>query len=611
MDAMDLIYLGTSLAATAGAVFGFTALVGQGPRGALLLLAALLFSWGVALPYVAYDSDLGTVSREFDLLSTVLFLGGAIGGIFGVGDLLQANSRRRYPLAEWLLRQPMLWGGIACGIFYLWIGDGTIESSLLYRYFASHPILEITTVLFFFAAAELTMRCGRLVAEHRRLDQVSLDSRVDSGEPASQAEALLARLEEVPEAARETYLVRRLREALQYVRRKDSAEGLDAHLRHLEELDLATMNAAYATIRIIIWAIPILGFLGTVVGITMAIANMSPESLEQSMPEVISGLGVAFDTTALALALVMALMFGKSIVEKVEERLLSQVDARVSQALVGRFEEVGGGSDPNVASIRRMSEEVLTAVEKMAHRQAQLWKATIDESHLHWSEIAKDASRTVRDSLASTLKSNLDQHAESLNRGVQLHASRLSESASQHAEVLAQSAKDSAAHLHDGLEKLGELLVESLHQHGQVMTASERELAEENRRHLSEVEAALGEAMVVAADRQENLIRQSEQLLTQMQVALIEAAGATVEHQEQLVRQSDVLLRVVDATGQIKELETTLNENLAAIRRSADFSGLVHQISSAVQAIAERDDARPVVNHSVMIEPGHTSPYAA
>ena len=38
------------------------------------------------------------------------------------------------------------------------------------------------------------------------------------------------------------------------------------------------------------------------------------------------------------------------------------------------------------------------------------------------------------------------------------------------------------------------------------MTASEKELAAENRQHLSEVEAALGASMVGAAERQERLI---------------------------------------------------------------------------------------------------------
>ena len=40
------------------------------------------------------------------------------------------------------------------------------------------------------------------------------------------------------------------------------------------------------------------------------------------------------------------------------------------------------------------------------------------------------------------------------------------------------------------MEKLAELLIEALERHGEVMTANEKELAEQNRQHLSEVEAS-------------------------------------------------------------------------------------------------------------------------
>ena len=59
-----------------------------------------------------------------------------------------------------------------------------------------------------------------------------------------------------------------------------------------------------------------------------------------------------------------------------------------------------------------------------------------------------------------------------------------------------------------------------------VVTTNERELSEQNRQHLSEVETALGASMTNAAERQEKLIRQSENLLKEMQIALVEAAAA-------------------------------------------------------------------------------------
>jgi hypothetical protein len=289
-------------------------------------------------------------------------------------------------------------------------------------------------------------------------------------------------------------------------------------------------------------------------------------------------------------------MLGKHCAERLDDRLLTRVDARISAELVGRFENLGRDGDGNVAAIRRMSEHVLAAVEELSARHAIAWKSVLEESNQHWAGVSAAAGKVVHDSLAaslndsfaSALNEGLDRHARTLNDGVLRHADRLTANSTQHAERVDQSARDVAERLGDGLERLAELLVEALQQHGEVLVSSEKELAQENRRHLADVEAALGEAMVVAADRQERLIRQSENLLKEMQVALVEAAGATVRQQEQLVKQGDVLLSVVDATGQVKKLETTLNQNLAALRQGFQFEELALSMSAAIQLLCAR-----------------------
>jgi hypothetical protein len=297
---------------------------------------------------------------------------------------------------------------------------------------------------------------------------------------------------------------------------------------------------------------------------------------------------VAFDTTAEALALTMILMFTKAWVERVEGRLLSQVDARVSKELVGRFQSAAPAADPNVAAIRRMSEQVVDAVEALASRQAEIWKASIDETHQQWADVSMAAGHIVKDSLSTALKESLEQHARALGQNVLKHADRIEASADRHVERLNRGAEETSARLRHGMEKLGELLVDALHRHGEVLTNSEQELAEGNRQHLSEVEAALGRSMATAAQRQEQLVHQSEDLLREMQVALVEAAGATVRQQEQLVRQADVLLKVVDATGQIKRLEESLTQNLAAVSQAHNFEEMALNLSAAIQLLSAR-----------------------
>jgi hypothetical protein len=362
-------------------------------------------------------------------------------------------------------------------------------------------------------------------------------------------------------------------------------------LRHLEELEAVRANGAYSMVRIIVWAIPILGLFGTVIGITMAVAHLDPQTLEQSVTKVTHGLNVAFDHTATALALTMALMFIKSGVERLEDRLLARVDQRVTEELVGRFQttgDVGVSTGSDATALERMSHQVVDAIESLAGRQAEVWKTTIDGAHEQWLEVSVAAAKTIKHALTEAVQENLQLHAQSLNDGAQRLVRGLDESAALHADQLDRSAVQTSTRMREGLEKLAELLIEALERHGEVLTASEKELAEQNRQHLSEVEAALGTSMASAAHRQEQLVRQSENLLKEMQIALVEAANATVQQQEQLVRQGEVLLKVVDATGQIKTLEETLVKNLDAVNESHNFEEMAINLSAAIQLLSAR-----------------------
>ncbi len=589
MDATIVAQLVVTLAAVTAAMIGFNALVGRGPRGTVWIVAACLVTWGTMLPIVLRDPDGGGLPWELELLASVLQLVGIVGGLLGVFDVIGTQaSHSRHRLGEAILQQPLVWGVVLSGNFYALLYQGTIDSPLLWRYSAGHPVEVIEGVFFFVGLAILAIRFGDVAGQFGSLRSAMLGPIPAGGQCPADCDHLLACLADLPRRLQQTYLGRRLREAIQFVRRKGSADDLDQYLRHLEELDSLKMHSGYSTLRIIIWAIPILGFLGTVIGITVAIASLSPNALEQSMSEVTAGLGVAFDTTAEALALTMVLMFAKSLVERVEDRLLSGVDARICDELVGRFQKSAPADEPNVATIRRMSEQVLEAVEAVAARQADVWKQAIDETHQQWADVSIAAGHIVKDSVSKAIAENLELHARVLGQNALKHADRLSASAGQHVDRLERGAQEMVGRLRDGLQTLAELLVEALQQHGEVLTTSERELAEGNRQHLSEVEAALGNAMVVAADRQERLIRQSESLLKEMQVALVEAAGATVRQQEQLVRQGDVLLKVVDATGQIKTLEDSLNQNLAAVQQAHNFEEMALNLSAAIQLLGAR-----------------------
>jgi biopolymer transport protein ExbB/TolQ len=593
MNAIGMIELVVALAVVAAALFAFNAIVGKGPRGTVWLVAAAVVTWASMLPIGFRDPDGAPLGRELSLLVDVLRMCGAVGFIVGIMDAWQQRkSLERHPVADALVRHPLVWGAIFVINFFALLFQGAFHSPLLSRYCAGHPIEMIELTVFFVGFAALLLRLCGVIGEFPSLRSELLSPIPAGGQRVDDCERLLDQLT-VRSAIVNSYIVRRLRDAIEFVRRKNSADALDQHLRHLEEMESMRVNSAYSMVRIIIWAIPILGLLGTVIGITIAVANLNPETLEESMTKVTHGLGVAFDHTATALSLTMMLMFVKATVERLEDGLLGRVDERVAEELVGRFQSSGAVEDPNSFAVRRMSEQVLGAIESLAVRQAEIWKSAVDNTYDQWLEVSVGAARTIKSALSEAVEENLVRHAQSLNDGAIKLVDRLDASTSHHAVELNRSAVQASTRLRDGMERLAELLIEALERHGEVMTANEKELAEENRQHLSEVEAALGESMASAAQRQENLIRQSENLLKEMQIALVEAAEATVRQQEQLIRQSDVLLKVVDATGQIATLEESLDRNLTMVQKTHNFEEMAINLSAAINLLSARPGYPP------------------
>ncbi|MCA9247132.1 MAG: MotA/TolQ/ExbB proton channel family protein [Planctomycetales bacterium] len=445
-------------------------------------------------------------------------------------------------LGATLLRHPVIWGGLGSVAFYAVITQGWISHPLVTRYCASHPIEYIAVTLFFAGIAALLFKSFDVAVQLGSLGSVTLGEPPVGSQAIDEIPRLQASLAKAAAGPDDGYLVRRLHEALQYIQRKGSADSLDEHLRFAADVDLGRMHSSYALIRIIIWAIPILGFLGTVIGITLALAKLGvEEDVANSLPLMISGLYVAFDTTALALALSMVLMFGQFFVDRFETRLLAAVDDRTSAELVGRFEEYGAASDPQLASIRRMSESVVESTRSLVRQQAEIWKSSINETHLNWSRATQSTGKQLEETLSRSLSASLDRHAAQIAESQRQFALRQEQSLAAHATKLDEARKKAEA-------------------------------AEQKR--WSEIASTL-EASVQALHAQ----------------------------QSALGRQGDMLMKVVDATGNVRQLESALNDNLAALAGSRNFEETVMSLAAAIQLLTTRLNGVGSPNARVELNP--------
>ncbi|MBC8350899.1 MAG: MotA/TolQ/ExbB proton channel family protein [Planctomycetes bacterium] len=316
------------------------------------------------------------------------------------------------------LAWPLLIGLAASSMFYVLIFEGPLDTPPMHRYFASHPIAFAEVTMFMVGAAALLLKLGDVVGQQQGLRKFSFDSSARYQDPTDAADKMLNSLAALPRAQQESYFGHRLREALEYVRRKNAAIGLDEELKYLSDSDGVRQQESYSFVRIIIWATPMLGFLGTVVGITKALGDLNPEELANSvqtaMDGLLSGLYVAFDTTAVALTLSIVLMFVQFLVERIETGLLATVDNLAAKELLDRFDESGFGSDPHLVAVDRMTVAVAKTTELLAQKQTDLWQRTIEASNVQWSDMLESSGDQMRTALTESLESSLASHADRL-----------------------------------------------------------------------------------------------------------------------------------------------------------------------------------------------------
>lgn len=348
-------------------------------------------------------------------------------------------------LSRAISKSPIVWGILGSAAFFGLVYGGPLDTPFIKRYFTAHPVEFAETVMFAIGLSALVLRILDVVQQYATSRNSLLGAAPKAAQPVEQhCRSLLEQLNRLSQHRLEGYYPRRLRTAIQFVQRCGSSQGLDDELKYLADLDATRMHNGYALFRVIIWAIPILGFLGTVIGITMALNALDPKSLDESMMKVTTGLGVKFDTTALALAMSMLLMFLHFFVDRAENSLLESVDRQVEDDLFDHFPCVPAGPDGQVAAMRHMAEVMIGVADRLIQRQTELWQASMDTAAARWNGTAEAAGGQLTRAMAAALGESLKNHALQLATAEQSaaeqnrrHWDKLAQAQTQHVQALA------------------------------------------------------------------------------------------------------------------------------------------------------------------------------
>lgn len=547
----------------------------------------------------------------------------------------ETESRKRTVLGPIMssLGWPLVVGLVGFWTFLFFVDKGYITHELLVRYLYAHPVSYVATAMFFVGIASLLMKLANVCLQIRDQKNIRLSPQPALAQGPESSSHLLAELDELSIARQESYLGKRLRNALEFVDKTETANGLEDELKYLADVDAEKQQESFALTRILIWAIPMLGFLGTVIGISGALGGLSVEADFNTM---LSGLKeklyVAFDTTALALTLSIVLMFAQFIVNRIEQQLLNAVNETASEELVGRFVTYGSNRDPYLASVENMSQRVLVSMSEIGSQQSAVWDRGLQSIQQTTEAALGSFAELLADRLSKQLDPIMDEFGISIrsaisdsNRYMEQHSGQLSEAVhnsvaavgernqelaaalsgfsqqireviSSQSEGIRQTMADSDGVLNSHLARVHQVmeqtvqLVEGQSQQISGGIESSRQVMDQHCENLKQVFLASSQAMEEHTRRIDEAVVQSEEIVDKRQETIARTQESMLKAQSQqsmaisnFTEKLQTLQEIVEKSDALGKVQATLAETLSSLEKSDTLANELHGLARLIQ----------------------------
>lgn len=140
-------------------------------------------------------------------------------------------------------------------------------------------------------------------------------------------------LENLPPTERERLVPRALMAALARFGATRSVQDVSTVAHAVCQSEADRLDSELSLLRYIAWAIPAIGFIGTVRGIGDALSQ-AHKAVSGDISGVTEGLGVAFNSTLVALLLSILLMFLLHTLQRKQERLVMDTETYLDQRVI-------------------------------------------------------------------------------------------------------------------------------------------------------------------------------------------------------------------------------------------------------------------------------------
>ncbi len=240
-------------------------------------------------------------------------------------------------------------------------------ANLFYKHFT---VSFLNTLFFFWAMTICYLKLKKLKHQRQALLLDVLPMELGKEVTGQNVARFIDNLYRLPVTLRDSLMVNRIRKALELFEVRQNVPQVAAMMSSQSAIDGSRISGSYIMLRAFLWAIPLLGFIGTVVGLSHAISGMSFGDMEDvgammgSINNVTSGLGTAFDATLLGLVFAVGLNFPLNSLAKHEDEMLNDIDAFCNEVLIPRLNDGSGVAGGDVGAVGESVVKAITGAQK-------------------------------------------------------------------------------------------------------------------------------------------------------------------------------------------------------------------------------------------------------
>ena len=207
------------------------------------------------------------------------------------------------------------------------------------------PTQYVVVFLTFWALLVLWFKWRKLRFQRRALDYIVVPTSPSFVLSPATVDQVIRAIYKSVDDPKCFLLFNRIMTALSNLKNLGRVSDVDDILRNQAEQDEAVVEGSYTLVEGFVWAIPVLGFIGTVLGLAEAIGRFAgvlehssdPAVLATELRGVTAGLATAFETTLVALVAALVIQLLLTALRRAEHEFLEQCTEYCSRHIVGRL----------------------------------------------------------------------------------------------------------------------------------------------------------------------------------------------------------------------------------------------------------------------------------